>query len=78
MKIRNLTKTGPSGHGKTQMASKLGEALKLDHFKVDCTNHKSSKDLFGIERQFDKGTDSKGLNTFIANNDGKAAIVILD
>ena len=38
--------TGPSGHGKTQLAEDMGRLLSLDIFTVDCTSKQYETDMF--------------------------------
>jgi hypothetical protein len=69
---------GPSGHGKTELARRMGELLSLEIETVDCTEMKHESDIFGPKRPYlgyDKGSP---VNNFLARNNGKRCIIFLD
>lgn len=69
---------GPSGHGKTELASKLGKLLAMDVCKVDCASGNDMQDIFGISGQYHRSDQSNPLNTFLTSKGGEEGIVILD
>ncbi|KAE9972892.1 hypothetical protein EG328_004700 [Venturia inaequalis] len=73
-----LVFAGPSGHGKTELARKLGHLLSLDLEVVDCTIFNREMELFGAREPFVGSEKGSPLNNFLANNAGKRCIVFLD
>ena len=70
--------TGPSGHGKTELARRMGSLLSLELLVVDCTEMRMETDIFGPKAPYygsDKGTP---LNNYLAEWNGKRAVVFLD
>jgi len=73
-----LAFAGPSGHGKTELARKLGYLLGLDLQVVDCTIVNQEKELFGPRAPYVGSERGSPLNNFIARNAGQRSIVFLD
>ena len=73
-----LVFAGPSGHGKTELARKLGQLLDLALEVVDCTNVKEEIELFGPRAPYFGSENGSPLNNFIARNNGRRSIVFLD
>ncbi|KAH7060843.1 P-loop containing nucleoside triphosphate hydrolase protein [Macrophomina phaseolina] len=69
---------GPSGHGKTEMASQMGTLLSLEITIVDCTHMKHDTDLFGSLNGYKRSDEGSQLNNFLKKHDGKRAIVFLE
>lgn len=69
---------GPSGHGKTELARRLGELVSLEMEIVDCTNKSDEKEMFGARAPYQGWENSSPLNSFLARNAGKRCIVFLD
>lgn len=70
--------TGASGHGKTEVAKRMGILLSLDIHIVDCTEMMYETDIFGPKAPYrDHGKGSK-LNNFLAEHSGKRAVVFLE
>lgn len=70
--------TGPSGHGKTEMASQMGKLLSLEITVVDCAHMKHDTDLFGSRNGYKRSEEGSQLNNFLAKHDGERAVVFLD
>ncbi|KAL8849109.1 MAG: hypothetical protein Q9221_005878 [Calogaya cf. arnoldii] len=70
--------TGPSGHGKTELAKRMGELLSLPLLKVDCTRARFTTDLFGPQAPYSGHEAGSPLNNFLADHSGKKAVVFLD
>ncbi|KAL8753971.1 MAG: hypothetical protein Q9199_004665 [Rusavskia elegans] len=70
--------TGPSGHGKTELAKRMGELLSLPLLKIDCTQIRFTTDLFGPQAPFAGHEAGSPLNNFLADHSGKKAVVFLD
>lgn len=73
-----LVFAGPSGHGKTEMARRLGYLMQTDLLVVDCTIVQREIELFGGRHPYvnaDKGTP---LNNHLSKYDGERSIVFLD
>ena len=73
-----LVFAGPSGHGKTELARRLGALLSLELEVVDCTIFNREIELFGPRQPYVGWDKGSRLNNFIANNHGKRCIVFLD
>ncbi|KAJ9158282.1 ATPase, aaa-2 [Coniochaeta hoffmannii] len=73
-----LAFAGPSGHGKTELARKLGYLLGLELQVVDCTIVNTEKELFGPRAPYVGSERGSPLNNFIAHNAGRRSIVFLD
>lgn len=73
-----LVFAGPSGHGKTELARKLGELLNLPLRVVDCTIYNKEADLFGYRPPHLKASEGTPANNFLANHAGKRCIMFLD
>lgn len=73
-----LVFAGPSGHGKTELARKLGHLLSLELQVVDCSIYNVEKELFGPREPWVGSEKGSPLNNFLARNTGKRCIVFLD
>jgi len=69
---------GPSGHGKTELARRMGDLLSLEMECVDCTEMKHETDLFGPKKPYLGYQAGSPVNNFLARNSGKRCIVFLD
>ncbi|KAH8896376.1 P-loop containing nucleoside triphosphate hydrolase protein [Thozetella sp. PMI_491] len=69
---------GPSGHGKTELARRMGELLSLEIETVDCTEMKHESDLFGPKKPYMGYEKGSPVNNFLARNNGKRSIIFLD
>ncbi len=70
--------TGPSGHGKTELAKQLGRLLSLDTHTVDCTEMEHETDIFGPKFPYHGYEKGSRLNNFLASHAGERAVVFLD
>lgn len=70
--------TGPSGHGKTELARRMGSLLSLDMVSIDCTEMKHETDLFGPKAPYTGSAAGSPLNNFLAKWTGQRAVVFLD
>lgn len=70
--------TGPSGHGKTELARGLGALLSLEMFVVDCTTIRHDTDIFGPWHPYIGSEAGSQLNNHLAKWNGKRTVVILD
>jgi hypothetical protein len=73
-----LVFAGPSGHGKTELARKLGRLLSLDLEVVDCTNFQNEMQLFGPRAPYVGSKEGSQLNNFLAAHDRARSIVFMD
>ncbi|VBB73884.1 Putative protein of unknown function [Podospora comata] len=69
---------GPSGHGKTELAQNMGKPLSLDLQTVDCTNLRTSMDLFGPFFPFAGYDQGSVVNNFLDEHKNQRSIVFLD
>jgi ATP-dependent Clp protease ATP-binding subunit ClpB len=70
--------SGPSGHGKTELAIQLGDLLSVKHKIIDWTHLHYANDLLGGASSYQGALEGSVLNNFIADNDGKRAVVFFD
>ena len=70
--------TGPSGHGKTELASRMGDLLSLDMLKIDCTEMQHQTDMFGPKAPYFGYQDGSPLNNYLEKNAGQRAIIFVD
>lgn len=73
-----LVFAGPSGHGKTELARRLGHLLSLELEVVDCTIFNRELELFGPRHPYVGADRGSPLNNFLAKNAGERCIVFLD
>lgn len=73
-----LVFAGPAGHGKTELARRMGELLTLEMECVDCTEMKHETDLFGPKKPYLGYETGSPLNNFLARMNGRRSIVFLD
>jgi AAA domain (dynein-related subfamily) len=73
-----LVFAGPSGHGKTELARRLGHLLSLELEIVDCTIFSRESELFGPRHPYVGADRGSPLNNFLAKNSGERCIVFLD
>lgn len=73
-----LAFAGPSGHGKTELARRLGHLLSLELEVVDCTIVNRELELFGPRAPYVGADRGSPLNNFLARNAGERSIVFLD
>lgn len=69
---------GPSGHGKTELARKLGVLLGAPLHVVDCTSITNTVDLFGPRKPYTNYMQGSPLNNFLAENSARSCFVFLD
>ncbi|KAF2194328.1 P-loop containing nucleoside triphosphate hydrolase protein [Zopfia rhizophila CBS 207.26] len=70
--------TGPSGHGKTELAKRMGDLLNLEMERIDCTEMRYETDLFGPKKPYIGHELGSPLNNFLAKMTAKRSIVFLD
>lgn len=73
-----LLLTGPSGHGKTELAKQMGELLSLQLHRVDCAEMRHETDLFGPKPPYYGHKDGSPLNNYLAKWSEKKTVVFLD
>ena len=73
-----LLLTGASGHGKTELAKRMGELLALDTCAIDCTEQRHETDLFGPKAPYQGWMDGSKLNNFLCTKSGQRAVVFMD
>lgn len=70
--------TGPSGHGKTELASRMGDLLSLETLRIDCTEMSHEDDMLGWKGAYDGAHLGTPLNNYIAKWTGQRAVIFLD
>lgn len=73
-----LVFAGPSGHGKTELARRLGHLLSLSLEVVDCTIFNREMELFGPRHPYVGAERGTPLNNFLAKHHEERCIVFLD
>ncbi len=73
-----LVFAGPSGHGKTDLARRLGSLLSLELEVVDCTIFNREIELFGPRQPYVGWENGSRLNNLVASNHEKRCLVFLD
>ena len=73
-----LVFAGPSGHGKTELATRFGHLLSLELHVVDSTIYSYESDLFGARAPFQGSQNGSPLNDFLVRNSGKRCGVFFD
>jgi ATP-dependent Clp protease ATP-binding subunit ClpB len=70
--------TDPSGHGKTELAKRMGDLLSIDSLTVDCATARFETDLFGPQAPYHGCEEGTPLNNYLAKVAGQRAVVFLD
>ncbi|KAL8665312.1 MAG: hypothetical protein Q9202_002363 [Teloschistes flavicans] len=70
--------TGPSGHGKTELATRIGLLLSVPLLKIDCAQMKHESDLFGAQARSSAWEAGSQLNNFLAAHSGERAVVLME
>lgn len=73
-----LVFAGPSGHGKTELARRLGHLLSLELEVVDSTIFSREMELFGPRHPYVGAEKGTPLNNFLARHHSERCIVFLD
>lgn len=69
---------GPPGHGKTELALRMGELLSANILVIDCIEMRYETDLFGPKHPYHGSEVGSPLNNHLANEGGKRSVVFLD
>lgn len=69
---------GPRGHGKSELANRLGYLLSSELANVDCADFKYEDELFGPKSPHQGYDLGSSLNNFLARNAGRRSIVFMD
>jgi len=69
---------GPSGHGKTVLAESIAELCGIKQQKIMCENYRDMYAMFGAQAPYAGYEKGSLLNNFLAENDGKPCVVLLD
>ena len=70
--------TGLSGHGKTELARRMGGLLSVEMIIIDCTMMRHDTDVFGPWHPYYGSAAGTQLNNHLAEWDGKRTVVFLD
>ena len=70
--------TGLSGHGKTELARRMGGLLSLELIVIDCSMMRHDTDIFGPWHPYYGSDVGSELNNHLAEWDGKRTVVFLD
>lgn len=73
-----LLLTGTSGHGKTELARRMGNLLSLEILSVDCTEMRCETDMFGPKAPYAGHEEGSRLNNYLCQQSGQRAVVFLD
>ena len=70
--------TGPCGHGKTELASSLGNLLSLPFLAVNCSVLHHSTDLLSAHAPYEGWAQGSPLGNHLAQHVGQRNVVFLD
>ena len=73
-----LAFAGPSGHGKTELATQMGHLLNVPWVDIDCAQTSTEFGLLGSTRGYASNAEGSQLNNFLAAQASKRCIVVLD
>jgi len=73
-----LAFAGPPGHGKTELAERIGGMIACKTTSINCAEIRSSWGLFGAESGHGGQSNGTTLNNFLVENKGKHSVVFLD
>lgn len=69
---------GPPGHGKTELAKRMGKLLSANTFTADCTEMRHETDVFGPKFPYQGWEGGSPLNNFLSAEQNKRSVVFLD
>ncbi|KAF3126570.1 hypothetical protein TWF569_000380 [Orbilia oligospora] len=69
---------GPSGHGKTELAKQMERYLGVPFHSENMASVKREDEFFGPHKPYKGWEDGSPVNNFLADNNGKRCIVLLD
>ncbi|KAI0196354.1 P-loop containing nucleoside triphosphate hydrolase protein [Astrocystis sublimbata] len=69
---------GPSGHGKTELARRVGDLMSLELHTVDCTMFAREDELFGSKPGYHGADEGAPLNNFLSRKTGETSVVFMD
>ena len=70
--------TGPSCHGKTELASQMGELLSLGFSKVNCPEMDVERDIFGPKAPWHGSDVGAPVNNHLSKCSGQSSVVCLE
>jgi ATP-dependent Clp protease ATP-binding subunit ClpB len=73
-----LAFAGPSGHGKTELATQMGHLLNVPWIDIDCAQTSTEFGLLGSTPGYVSSAEGSRLNNFLAGNANKRCVVFLD
>jgi hypothetical protein len=73
-----LAFAGPPGHGKTELAERIGDMISCETTTVNCAEIRTSWGLFGAESGHGGQSNGTTLNNFLVDNKGETSVVFLD
>ncbi|TGJ73116.1 hypothetical protein EYR41_000234 [Orbilia oligospora] len=69
---------GPSGHGKTELAKQMERYLGVPFHSENMASVKREDEFFGLHKPYKGWEGGSPVNSFLADNNGKRCIVLLD
>ena len=73
-----LAFAGPSGHGKTELATQMGHSLNVLWIDIDCAQTSTEFGLLGSTSGYASNAEGSQLNNFLAAQANKRCVVFLD
>lgn len=73
-----LAFSGPSGVGKTQLASTMGDLISAKFLDIDCTQLTTVFSLLGTTAGYKESETGSPLNNFLIRNNGQRSVVFMD
>ncbi|KAI4957749.1 hypothetical protein J4E86_004888 [Alternaria arbusti] len=69
---------GPPGHGKTELADRLGDLLRVKSETISCSQMHSDIELLGSKEAYQRSAQGSRLNNLLSDNTGQCTVVFLD